>query len=243
MVTASVGFQCPECVREGNRTVRQATGRFGGQVATRPTLTYALIAVNVVVFLLEYGLAGGDRFKAEYGLWPPGVALYDQYYRLVTSAFLHYGLPHLVLNMWALWAVGQPLELWLGRLRFAALYGLSALGGSVLVYWASPLGSLTAGASGAIFGLFGAILVLSRRLNMDIRPIALVIIVNLVFTFMPGFNISWQGHVGGLITGAIVAAVYVYAPRAKQAVVQAVFSVVLLAVFVALVYARTAYLI
>ncbi|WP_246053275.1 rhomboid family intramembrane serine protease [Actinocorallia herbida] len=243
MIPASVGFQCPECVREGNRDVRQATGRFGGEVATRPLLTWGLIAVNVAVFLLEYASNGVDRFERAFSLWPYYVAVDGDYYRLVTSAFLHYGLPHLALNMWALWAVGQALELSLGRIRFATLYALSALGGAVLVYWASPILTPTAGASGAIFGLFGAIFVVSRRLRMDIRPIALVIVVNLVFTFLPGFNISWQGHIGGLITGAVVAAVYVYAPRAKQTLIQAVFSVLLLVAFVALIYARTAYLV
>ncbi|GAB2868182.1 rhomboid family intramembrane serine protease [Actinocorallia aurea] len=242
MVPASVGFQCPECVREGNRTVRTATGRFGGDVATRPVLTWTLIGANVAVFLLAYLTNGVARFEAAFGLRPFDVAMYDEYYRLVTSAFLHYGLPHLALNMWALWALGQSLELSLGRVRFAALYVLSALGGAVLVYWASPLWSATAGASGAIFGLFGAVFVLSRRLNLDIRPIALILVVNLVFTFLPGFNISWQGHIGGLLTGAVVAAVYVYAPRAKQTLIQAAFSVALLAVFVALVLARTAVL-
>lgn len=239
MVEAAVGFQCPECVREGNRDVRQATGRFGGQVATRPLLTMILIGVNVALFLLEYGTDDGGRIKNEFGMWPPGVAVNGEYYRLITSAFLHYGIAHLVLNMWALWVVGTPLELWLGRLRFAALYGLSALGGAVLVYWASPVNSLTAGASGAIYGLFGAIFVLSRRLNLDIRPIAFIIVLNLVFTFLPGLNISWQGHLGGLITGAVTAAVFVYAPRAHQTLIQATYTAALLAFFLLAILTRT----
>ncbi len=223
MIEASVGFQCPECVREGNRDVRRAQGRFGGEVATVPRLTYALIAVNVAVFLLQYGLGDANLIRYDFGLIPPLVAE-GEYYRLLTSAFLHHGVAHLVLNMWALWAVGQSLELWLGRTRFLALYMMSALGGSALVYLASPPLSNTAGASGAIFGLFGAIFVISRRMNMDIRPIAFVIILNLAFTFviplLGGSNISWQGHLGGLFTGGALAMAYAYAPRRHRTAVQ-----------------------
>ncbi len=223
MVEASVGFQCPECVREGNRDIRHAQGRFGGEVATVPRLTYALIAVNVVVFLLQYGLGDAGLIRYDFGLFPPLVAE-GEYYRLLTSAFLHNSVAHLALNMWALWAVGQSLELWLGKTRFLALYAVSALGGSTLVYLASPYASITAGASGAIFGLFGAIFVISRRMNLDIRPIALVIVLNLAFTFIfpliGGANISWQGHLGGLIAGTLTAAAFAYAPRPHRTIIQ-----------------------
>ncbi|GAA0940787.1 rhomboid family intramembrane serine protease [Actinocorallia libanotica] len=243
MVEASVGFQCPECVHQGNRDIRHAKGRFGGEVATVPRLTYALIAVNVVVFLLQYGLGDADLIRYDFGLIPPLVAE-GEYYRLLTSAFLHNGVTHLALNMWALWAVGQSLELWLGRSRFLVLYGVSALGGSTLVYLASPYLSNTAGASGAIFGLFGAIFVISRRMNLDIRPIAVVIVLNLAFTFviplLGGANISWQGHVGGLVTGGLLAFAYAHAPRQNRTAVQFGAAGAITALLLVLIVLRTA---
>ncbi|GAA2718837.1 rhomboid family intramembrane serine protease [Actinocorallia aurantiaca] len=237
MVEASVGFQCPECVKAGNRDVRHAAGRFGGEVATSPRLTYALIAVNVVVFLLQYGLGDAGLIRFDFGLIPPLVAD-GEFYRLATSAFLHNSLAHLVLNMWALWAVGQSLELWLGRTRFLTLYAVSALGGATLVYLASPYLSNTAGASGAIFGLFGAIFVLSRRMNLDIRPIAFVIILNLVFTFVWS-GISWQGHLGGLVTGGLLAFAYAYAPRERRNAVQFGATAAITVLLLALIVVRT----
>src|SRR5258708_18763291 len=120
---------------------------------------------------------------------------------------MHYGLTHLRFNMYALFIVGPPLEVWLGRPRFGALYALSALGGSVLVYLLSPLNAATAGASGAVFGLFGASFVVGKRLNLDVRWVIGLIAINLAFTFviplMGGQNISWQGHIGGLVTRAV----------------------------------------
>ncbi|WP_082941861.1 rhomboid family intramembrane serine protease [Mycolicibacterium peregrinum] len=245
MRSAAVGHQCVECVNEGARSVRAERTQFGGVArAGAPILTYALIAVNVVMFVLQ--MASGDRVTEELTLWAPGIAVYDQYYRLVTSAFLHYGVMHLLFNMWALYVVGPPLEQWLGRLRYGALYALSALGGSVLVYLLTPVNVPTAGASGAIFGLFGAIFVVARKLQLDVRMIAAVVIINLVFTFAgPALGtgaISWQGHIGGLITGAGIAAAYVYAPGARRNAIQAGVSVAVLLVFLALIAWRTSHL-
>jgi membrane associated rhomboid family serine protease len=240
MHPAAVGQQCPECIKEGQRSVRQVRTHFGGRIAKGALVTYTLIAVNVVMFALQHTSA---QMQQDLVLWPPGVALYGQYYRLATSAFLHYGLVHIVFNMWALWAVGPQLEQWLGRLRFGVLYGLSALGGSVLVYLLSPLNSATAGASGAIFGLFGATFVLFRRLQLQVRGIAALIAINLVITFVvPAISsqaISWQGHVGGLITGMTVAAVFAYAPVRHRLLALISVTVVLLALFLGLVAWRT----
>lgn len=241
MRAAAVGHQCVECVNEGAKSVRAPRTQFGGvQRSGAPLLTYGLIAVNVVMFVLQ--MASGN-LESQFTLWPPGIALHDQWYRLVTSMFLHYGAMHLLFNMWALYVVGPPLEAWLGRLRFGVLYALSGLGGSVLVYLLSPLDSATAGASGAIFGLFGAIFVVARQLNLDVRWIGAVVVLNLVFTFAgPALGagaISWQGHIGGLVTGALVAAAFVYAPREHRIAIQAGVSVAFALLFAAAVWWRT----
>lgn len=241
MRAAAVGHQCVECVNEGAKSVRAPRTQFGGvQRSGAPLLTYGLIAVNVVMFVLQ--MASGN-LESQFTLWPPGIALHDQWYRLVTSMFLHYGAMHLLFNMWALYVVGPPLEAWLGRLRFGVLYVLSGLGGSVLVYLLSPLESATAGASGAIFGLFGAIFIVARQLNLDVRWIGAVVVLNLVFTFAgPALGagaISWQGHIGGLVTGALVAAAFVYAPRERRNAIQAGVSVAFALLFAAAVWWRT----
>jgi membrane associated rhomboid family serine protease len=240
MRAAAVGHQCVECVEAGANTIRQPRTAFGGrQRSATPVVTYSLIAINVAAFVVQMASGGLEK---QLTLWPPGVAD-GEFYRLVTSAFLHYGATHLLLNMWALYVVGPPLEMWLGRLRFGALYALSGLGGSVLVYLLSPLNTATAGASGAVFGLFGATFVVARRLTLDVRWVAAVIVVNLVFTFVaPAVSsqrISWQGHVGGLVTGALVAAAYVYPPRERRNLIQAAVTILALAVFAALIWWRT----
>jgi membrane associated rhomboid family serine protease len=240
MRSAAVGHQCVQCVDAGARTVRERRTPFGGRERSgRPVVTFALIALNVSAFVAEVALVDVQR---QFSLWPPAVAD-GQFYRLVTSAFLHYGAPHLLLNMWALYVVGPPLEMWLGRLRFTALYAVSGLGGSVLVYLLSPLNTATAGASGAVFGLFAAIFVVARRLTLDVRSIVAVIVINLAFTFVAPLlssqQISWQAHVGGLVTGGAIAAAYVYAPRNRRDMIQGAATVVALLLFGALIWWRT----
>jgi membrane associated rhomboid family serine protease len=240
MHDAAVGHQCDDCVRDGAKTVRQPKTTFGGrEYAAKPVITYALIAINVVMFLLESVSPG---LKSELVLFAPAVADGDLY-RLVTSAFMHYGVAHLLFNMYALWVIGPPLEKWLGGLRFTALYALSALGGSVLVYLLSSLGAATAGASGAVFGLFGASFVVGKRLNLDTRWVIGLIAINLAFTFviplLGGQQISWQGHIGGLVTGAAITAAYAYAPRERRTLIQVSATVGLIVLFAALIWWRT----
>jgi membrane associated rhomboid family serine protease len=240
MRDAAVGHQCAECVNVGAKTIRQPRTRFGGrEYGSNPVVTYALIAMNVVMFVLQNVSAD---VQSELVLRSPAVADGDLY-RLVTSAFLHYGTTHLLFNMWALYVVGPSLEKALGRLRFSALYALSALGGSVLVYLLSSLGAATAGASGAIFGLFGATFVIGRRLNLDVRWVVGLIALNLAFTFVipliSSQNISWQGHIGGLVTGAVVAAAYAYAPRDRRTLIQVGATVAVVVLFALLIWWRT----
>jgi membrane associated rhomboid family serine protease len=237
MRPAAVGQQCVDCVHEAQRGAPKVRTR--SSVAQGGLVTYALIAVNVLMFVLQNI---SPELQRQFVLWPPGVAE-GQWYRLVTSAFLHYGLAHILFNMWALWAVGPQLEQWLGRLRFGVLYGLSGLGGSVLVYLLSPLNSASAGASGAIFGLFGATFVLLRRLRVDARGIMAVIIINLVITFvvplLGGQAISWQAHVGGLVTGTVVAAVFAYVPAPQRKLAVVLVTVIPLVLFLGLIVWRT----
>lgn len=157
---------------------------------------------------------------------PPGTAVGEVYtgiddghvYRLLTATFIHYGILHLLLNMWALWMLGRSLEAALGPVRFVALYVLSGLGGSIAAYLFSP-NSITAGASGAIFGLFAALFVVLKRLRRDTSSVVPVLLINLVLTFTVP-NISIAGHLGGLVVGAIIAAGLAYAPRQGRNAVQ-----------------------
>jgi membrane associated rhomboid family serine protease len=219
MRSASVGFQCPECVAQGAATVRRPRTTLGGRVSddtSRVSLT--IVGLNVVVFVL--GLVLGERelqvrFANVAGA-PGALGVADgQYYRLLTAAFLHAGVFHILMNMFALAQLGPVLEAALGRLRFLALYVLAALGGSVLSYLLSPPFQFGVGASGAIFGLFGAYYVVVRRLGGETRSILLLLAVNLVITFSVPI-IDWRAHLGGLVVGALVAAAFAYAPRGPQ---------------------------
>jgi len=240
MHSASVGHQCPGCVGAAAQTVAPARASLGGRQlrSSVPIVTYGLIGINVLVLVLQ---KMSPEVTDVLVLWPPAVAG-GEVYRLLTSAFLHFGLTHIAFNMLALYFVGPPLEFALGRLRFSALYLLSALGGSVLVYLLT-YNAPTAGASGAVFGLFGAMFVVGKRLNMDVRSVVWIIGLNLAFTFVfpliSSQNISWQGHIGGLVTGAAVAAAYAYAPREHRTLVQVSATAALLAVFTLLIGWRT----
>jgi membrane associated rhomboid family serine protease len=206
-------------------------------------LTRLLIAINVIAYVIQQT---SNTFTARYELIPIGPAhtivagvAHGQYYRLITAAFLHANLLHIFFNMYALLIVGPSLEVALGRLRYLTLYVLSALGGSALAYLLMPPQSAAVGASGAIFGLFGALFVVSRRVGASSGGILALIGINLVLTFTIS-SISWQAHVGGLVTGTALAAAYAYAPRARQQVVYAVASGAVALLVVIVVFARTA---
>ncbi len=243
--SAAVGQQCVECIRSGNRESRSATAPFGGRVTTRPVVTWTLIGINVFVYLLE--LISPDKFIAYGGMigggFDPvigeraGVA-YGDWYRLISSAFLHeplttgFGIFHIAFNMWALYVVGPSLEQMLGRVRFLAVYLVSALGGSVLYYLITPPNSGPAiGASGAIFGLFGAWFILARRLHLDARMVVVLIAINLVISFTVS-GIAWQDHVGGLIAGSALTAAYVYAPRANRTLIQVAATILMIGLLI-----------
>ncbi|HEY8728694.1 MAG TPA: rhomboid family intramembrane serine protease [Acidothermaceae bacterium] len=252
MVEAPVGFQCRDCVRAASKSQRPTRTAFGGRsVTNRTAVTYTLIGINVAALLAEmawpntiirFALVGGVKGQAGHG--GLGVAN-GEYYRLVTAMFLHssprsnaINITHILFNMWALSVVGPPLEAWLGRWRYLTLYLLSGLAGSVLAYAVASRFSFELGASGAIFGLFGALFVLGRRLQFDMRPITTTIALNLAITFTVS-NISWQAHVGGLIAGAGLGYAWGHAPRDKRTAIQLASSVALLALLVVVVVART----
>ena len=163
-------------------------------------VTITLIAICVVVYLIQQA---NPAFTARYALIPFAVEQ-GQYARLITSAFLHASVLHLATNMITLYIVGAPLERVLRPVRYLIVYFLSALGGSLFSVWLSPEFSIGVGASGAIFGLFGALLVLRRQVGAEAGALAVLIGLNLVISFtLP--NISWQAHIGGLVTGTLVA--------------------------------------
>jgi membrane associated rhomboid family serine protease len=238
---AAVGVQCVDCVAEQSRGVREARTTFGGRVAEgRPVVTLTIIGLCVLAFVAQQlpGLGVTQRFA-----FVPLLAA-EQPYRFITAAFLHSPswVLHIAFNMYALWLLGPYLEHLFGRLRFAVLYLVSAFGGSVgFLLLAGIYDGLaptaTVGASGAVFGLFGAVVVANRRLGRQMNQILVVIAINGVIGFLvPG--IAWQAHLGGLLTGAAVAAVLAYAPRNRRGVVQAVGVAAVVLVLVGLAAAR-----
>jgi membrane associated rhomboid family serine protease len=243
--SAAVGQQCVECIRDSHRGTRQASAPFGGKVAGQPVVTWTLIALNVLVYVVELintNLVVNDG--AMTGLHGPAIGVADgQWYRLLSSAFIHeppsggFGILHIVFNMWALYVVGPSLERLLGRSRFLTIYLVSALGGSVLFYLLAKPGAVAFGASGAIFGLFGAWFVVARRLNLDARMIIGLIVINLVISFTFA-GIAWQAHIGGLIAGSALTAAYVYAPRKNRTLIQVAATVGLVALLVVAVALR-----
>jgi membrane associated rhomboid family serine protease len=246
MIDASVGFQCPECVREGNKGVRDARTSLGGRLTDDSgRVTKVLIAINLLVFLAQQASASfenhfvliGSELDLS-GQLVGGVAD-GQYYRLLTAAFMHYSIWHIAFNMYALYLFGPPLEATLGRVRFTSLYLLSALGGSAASYAFIPPNGESLGASGAVFGLFGAFFVVNRKFGRDNSGLFVLLAINLAIAFIPNTNIDWHAHVGGLLTGSLVASALVYAPRDRRTVVQAAGVVVVLLIIVALVVWRT----
>jgi membrane associated rhomboid family serine protease len=247
MTAASVGFQCPECVREGRSSQRPLRTTYGGLRPSVPGfVTMVLIGINAAVWLLIAITGGNDSWllrlfelrpnglcdlgagrgvdvpagvcTANGGTYLPGVSD-GAYWQLLTSAFTHVEILHIGFNMLALWVLGPQLEQLLGRARFIALYLLSALAGSALVYASTPVYQPTLGASGAVFGLMGALLVVALRMRANVSSILVWIGINAVLTnTVP--NITWQGHLGGFVGGVLVASVIVWAPRRRRREIQ-----------------------
>ncbi|MFD2027287.1 rhomboid family intramembrane serine protease [Promicromonospora aerolata] len=243
---AAVGVQCVDCVRESKRTAPRVRTVFGGAadsaaVNGRPIVTLTIIGICVVSWLLQLVTSGA--WTEMLWFWPWGGLI--EPWRFLTASFLHSTSPmHILFNMYALWITGQFLEPLLGRLRFGVLCLLSAVGGSVGVLllagdpatsdaWVTPV----VGASGMVFGLFGAMLPVMRRLGRSMGQILVLLAINGAIGFIVP-NISWQAHLGGLVTGALVAAAYAYAPKDRRAAVAWAVPLVGMALLIGLVVLR-----
>jgi membrane associated rhomboid family serine protease len=223
---ASVGYQCVDCINEGRRGVRRATTVAGAPPGTRPVVVPTLIALNVAIFVwtvVQAGSIDGNGAAPLFQQWAlePNEVHNGEWWRIVTSGFLHIGPIHLLFNMWALWVLGRDMEMVLGRARFLAVYLVSLLGGAAAVMVFSLPYVPVAGASGAVFGLMGGLAVVLRRMRVPAGQVIGLIAVNVVISVViPG--ISLVGHLGGLVIGAAATAAMVYAPARSRNVVQAV---------------------
>lgn len=263
MVPGAVGFQCPECVSQGHRETRQLLLPYGGTRVRNPKATsVALIAVNALVWvavLLTGGafgtlynllalvpeglcpvgdrilLTGPDGCVAEGYSWLPGVAT-GAPWQVLTSGFTHAAAWHLGFNMLVLWLLGPTIEQVLGRARYLAVYLVALLGGSAGVMLLSQPYSSSVGASGAIYGLMGALLLIAIRHKGDVRGILFWLGLNVVLSFTWS-GISWEGHLGGLAGGMAAAAIIMYLPKGRRRL-QWPLVALLAAVFVAVIVAR-----
>jgi membrane associated rhomboid family serine protease len=266
MRDAAVGFHCPDCIAEGRRTTRQARTAYGGlRPGSVGLVSKSLIGINAAVWVLILATGGNSSRLVDYlvlrpkgaceagraafavshaqcsaggGTWLPGLAD-GAWWQPVTSMFAHIEVLHIGFNMVALWFLGPQLEMVLGWARFLGLYLLSGLVGSAAVYLFTPEYTSSLGASGAIFGLMAALLVVAHKARADISQLLVWIGINAALTFFAA-GISWQAHVGGFVGGLALAGVLVYSPRERRTTWQAAgFGVVGVAVIVAIVL-RTA---
>lgn len=236
MISAPVGFQCPQCVAGANANVVRVKTRVGGSFNTVPVVSKWIIIVCVSIFLLSLFLGGTRGFADMFGMSPVAVAQ-GEWWRLLTSTFLHSGILHLAFNMYALFWLGPQLERILGSVRFATVYFLSALGGSVASYWFSPVNTVSVGASGAIFGLMAALIVIGRHMKVDISQLAVLFGINVVIGFASG-GIDWRAHLGGAAVGALVAYLMTKSNPVARNQIQLLGSIGIFVVLVGLVVLR-----
>lgn len=217
-VPAPVGVQCTECVRAANKAIPRTKTQFGGTArAGKPVVTYTFIGLNALMYVLQWAI---PNFTQQ--IYLLGALAYWEPWRILTSAFAHSqgSLLHIAMNMYGVYICGTLLEPRLGRLRFTWLYLLSAFGGSLGVLVLSNPLSATLGASGALSGLFLALFIVFRTNRSALKQMGIVLMLNAVMGFIvPG--ISWQGHLGGAVLGAIAAAAIVLIPKgAKRSAIQ-----------------------
>jgi len=213
---AAVGVHCPECVKEARQSAPKRKPRLltaFRRSSSTPVVTYTLIAINLVVFALQWLL--GDFIFQQFA-FAPFLAPIEPW-RMLTSTFLHSqaSIFHILFNMYSLFVFGPAIEQMVGRLRFLALYLLAGLGGSIAVLLLVEPSQGVIGASGAIFGLLGAYFVIARRMGGNTTQLVIVIALNLAIGFFVP-NIAWEAHVGGLLVGGAVAFVYLQTRRVEQ---------------------------
>lgn len=220
---AAVGVICPDCMARQRATAPRTrpawVSRLTGPGA--PVVTYGIIAVCVFVFILQNlpvvgsqitnSLVYAGAYSYPSGSLSPLIGF--EPWRMLTSVFLHANILHIALNMYTLWIFGIVLEPMLGRARYLALFLISGFAGSLGVLLISPANQPVLGASGAIFGMFGAFFIIQRRLGANATQILVLVAINLAIGFIPGFNIAWQAHVGGFIGGLLVGLIYVETRR------------------------------
>ncbi|SFR55874.1 Membrane associated serine protease, rhomboid family [Microbacterium azadirachtae] len=225
---APVGVICPECMQDQRRSQtpaqRRANRRWGARSMTavggRPLVTYWILGITSVVSLLQMvpGIGGPITLALQFAgayLYPHLSGLPFEPWRMLTVLLVHGGFLHLGLNMLALWMLGQQLEPLLGRAKFLTLYLVSGLGGSVAMALIAP-GQPTVGASGAIFGLMAALLIIGRHLGANVVGILVILVINFAWGFFVG-GIAWEAHLGGIVVGALVALIYINASRRGNA--------------------------
>jgi len=212
MRSASIGYQCPECASDSTPIIRGINkNRFipsqGNNQVTK-FLSITLISIYVAQFVL------GDILISNFALFAPSVST-GQWWRLFTAGFLHGSILHLLFNVYILWILGSQLESILGKRKFIIIYFVSLMGGSIASFLFSPFGTYSIGASGAIFGLMGAMLVVGRKKRLDISQVAVLVILNVVIGFVLS-GIDWRAHLGGLAAGALIAGVLLNATWLKE---------------------------
>lgn len=216
--SAAVGIQCVDCVREATKATPSRRSIFGGIArAGRPVVTITMMAICVVAFGLDWIIPNGFIFQNF--AYAPFLTEAEPW-RMLSSAFLHStNIMHIAFNMYALWILGNALEPAFGRVRFMAVYLVSAFAGSVGVLMLSPLDTVVVGASGAVFGLFGALFVVQKKRGGDLRQILVLLLINAAIGFVIP-NIAWQAHLGGLLAGALCTAAIAYAPAKNRNLIQ-----------------------
>jgi membrane associated rhomboid family serine protease len=235
----AVGVVCPECMRDQRATAPKVKSQLRTRLtgSSAPVVTYSLIGLCVLVYVLQAFSGGIVTDALQYA------GVYSQHelfqpWRLITSIFVHYSILHIALNMYSLLIFGALLEPLLGRIRYLVLFLISGFAGSVAVLLIAVPEQAVGGASGAIFGLFGAFFVIQRRLGGNATQLLVLIGINLVIGFIPSFGISWQAHIGGLVGGALVGLIYTETRAPSRRPIQIGLLVLLSLIVVALSFSH-----
>jgi membrane associated rhomboid family serine protease len=212
MIPASIGYQCPSCASDSTPVIKGVNrNRFIPNQKNTPVTKFLSISL-LVAYVFQFLL--GDVLIANFALFAPSVTN-GQWWLLITAGFLHGSIFHLLFNTYILWVIGSQLESIVGKINFVIIYFVSLLGGSFASYLFSPFGSYSIGASGAIFGLMGAMLVVGRKRNLDISQITTLVAINVVIGFVLS-GIDWRAHLGGLAAGAFITWVLLNATSLKE---------------------------